>query len=249
MQAWVSCPMGRTTACGPHAQGGDQCGHQRGSDLKHSTTEGCTQETEEEEVRAARFICSHSRPLEHLKPASTPELSQVYLSESPCSLGHGGSAELVDDAFFALANTWRRLMCRRSWADNMARDRKPTFRKKSIKIPGSRFWELWGGSGVGWCEPEWVKRRLPRGRGQHGESSTSSGTFFVISRAGGVGAAVGRVTVAVTVVVRRKVIIIVFSHCSHCSSVGLELFSLVTVFSPSCLVAASLSVRISSISS
>ena len=60
-------------------------------------------------------------------------------------LGHGGSVELVDDAFFVLANTWRRLMCRRSWAHNMARDRKPTFRKKSIKIPREPLLGVVGG--------------------------------------------------------------------------------------------------------
>ena len=38
MQAWVSCSGGRTTACDPHALGGDQCGEQRGPDLEHSTT-------------------------------------------------------------------------------------------------------------------------------------------------------------------------------------------------------------------
>ena len=37
MQAWVSCSGGWTPACDPHALG-DQCGEQRGSDLKHSTT-------------------------------------------------------------------------------------------------------------------------------------------------------------------------------------------------------------------
>ena len=38
MQAWVSCSGGRTTACDLHALGGNHCGEQRGSDLKHSTT-------------------------------------------------------------------------------------------------------------------------------------------------------------------------------------------------------------------
>ena len=33
MQAWVSCSGGRTTACDPHALGGDQCGEQRGPTL------------------------------------------------------------------------------------------------------------------------------------------------------------------------------------------------------------------------
>ena len=36
-QAWVSCSRGRITACDPHALRGDQCGEQRGPDLKHST--------------------------------------------------------------------------------------------------------------------------------------------------------------------------------------------------------------------
>ena len=38
MQARVSCSGGRTTACDPHALGGDQCGEQRGPNLKHSAT-------------------------------------------------------------------------------------------------------------------------------------------------------------------------------------------------------------------
>ena len=38
MQAWVSCSGGRTPACDPHALGGEQCGEQRGPDLKHSRT-------------------------------------------------------------------------------------------------------------------------------------------------------------------------------------------------------------------
>ena len=38
MQAWVSCSGVRTTACDPHALGGDQCGEQRGPELKYSTT-------------------------------------------------------------------------------------------------------------------------------------------------------------------------------------------------------------------
>ena len=36
MQAWNS--GGRTTACDPHALGGDQCGERRGPDLEHCTT-------------------------------------------------------------------------------------------------------------------------------------------------------------------------------------------------------------------
>ena len=28
VQAWVSCTWGRTTACDPHALGGDRCGEQ-----------------------------------------------------------------------------------------------------------------------------------------------------------------------------------------------------------------------------
>ena len=39
MQAWVSCSVGRTTACDPRALGGDQCGEQRSPNLKHSGTE------------------------------------------------------------------------------------------------------------------------------------------------------------------------------------------------------------------
>ena len=38
MLALVSCSGGRTTACDPHALGGDHCGEQRGPDLEHSTT-------------------------------------------------------------------------------------------------------------------------------------------------------------------------------------------------------------------
>ena len=43
LQAWVSCSGGRTLACGPHALGGDQCGKQRGPDLKHIRTRQRTQ--------------------------------------------------------------------------------------------------------------------------------------------------------------------------------------------------------------
>ena len=38
MQAWVSCSESGTLVCDPHALGGDQCGEQRGPDLKQSTT-------------------------------------------------------------------------------------------------------------------------------------------------------------------------------------------------------------------
>ena len=38
MRAWLSCSGGRTTACHPHALGGDQSGEQRGPVLKHSAT-------------------------------------------------------------------------------------------------------------------------------------------------------------------------------------------------------------------
>ena len=38
MQAWVSCSGSRTTACDPLALGGDQCGEQRGPNIKHNTT-------------------------------------------------------------------------------------------------------------------------------------------------------------------------------------------------------------------
>ena len=40
MQAWVSCSMGRTTACDLHALGCDQCGEERSPDLKHSAFVG-----------------------------------------------------------------------------------------------------------------------------------------------------------------------------------------------------------------
>ena len=40
MQAWVSCSGSRATACDPHAPRGDQCGEQRGPDIKHRTTLG-----------------------------------------------------------------------------------------------------------------------------------------------------------------------------------------------------------------
>ena len=35
----LSCSGGRTTACGPHALGGAQCGEQREPDFKHSETQ------------------------------------------------------------------------------------------------------------------------------------------------------------------------------------------------------------------
>ena len=41
---------GRITACDPHALGGDQCGEQRGPDLKHSTTRNKSADTPAERI-------------------------------------------------------------------------------------------------------------------------------------------------------------------------------------------------------
>ena len=59
MQAWVSCSGGRTTACDPHAFGGDPCGQHRASYyLKHSTT------------TATRVLSSTRHPRNPKEPAT-----------------------------------------------------------------------------------------------------------------------------------------------------------------------------------
>ena len=90
-----SCSEGRTTACDPHALGGDQCGDQRGSHLEHNSAAAKQAHTLSSGSRcnptpdkADRHLLSHlkrlrsaCRPREPTSPTGlTPSPSRSHLT-------------------------------------------------------------------------------------------------------------------------------------------------------------------------
>ena len=79
------------SACDPHALGGDQCGEQRGPDVKHSTATTTIIQSWEGSVSTGEEPPHHSVELKHaLSQAGGPTQSQL---SRPMSSGHHTSME------------------------------------------------------------------------------------------------------------------------------------------------------------